>query len=573
MSPRKNAPFLTHIWFLNGIILFVAIVMVGKLGFLQIVQGEYYRDKAERQYVVQEYEPFERGTIFLTEKTGRTISAAIVAPDYTFAIDPSRIADPVLLAKKVGSIISSFDEALFITKASRVGDQYEEIKKHLSEEEATRLRELGERAIILKKDKRREYPLGTLAAQAIGFVGSDGETVSGRYGIERYYNEVLIREGEKSATGFFADLFLKAGAAIISRRAREGDIVSTIEPIVQGEFERTLAEDIFKRYNASQAMGIIMDPKTGAIYALAGIPTFDPNNFSKEKDVRVFSNPLVGDSYELGSIIKALTIAGGLDLGVITAETTYNDKGFGIYNNKRISNFDGKARGTVSMQEVLNQSLNIGSAFVADRIGKERFRDYFTRFGLGEETGIDLPNEGVGNIDNLNSNRDIEFATASFGQGISVTPIAAIRAFSALANGGTLPSPHIVERIEYGMGASRNFVPGEERRVIKISTSREITRMLTKAVDTALLDGTLKKEHYSIAAKTGTAQQVVGGKYSETEFLHTFFGYFPSSDPKFIVFLAVKNPQGEQYASHTLAKPFMQIAEFLINYYEIPPDR
>lgn len=570
---KKQTSALSRIWFLNGGILLIAVVMIGKLGFLQIVQGEYYRDKAERQYVVQDYGPFERGTVFLKEKTGRTISAATVIPDYTFAIDPSRVTDPAILAKKVGPLIPSFDEALFITKASRTGDQYEEIRKHLSEEEAARLRDLDERSVILKKDKKREYPLGTLAAHVIGFIGWDGTSVSGRYGIERYYNEVLVREGEKSATSFFADLFLKAGEAIISRRTREGDVVSTIEPIVQGELERTLTEDILERYRASQAMGIIMDPKTGAIYALAGVPTFDPNNFSKEKDVYVFGNPIVENSYELGSVVKALTVAAGLDLGVITAETTYDDKGFSIYNTKRISNFDGKARGVVPIQEVLNQSLNVGSAFVADRIGKERFRGYFTQFGLGEETGIDLPNEGVGNIGNLNSNSDIEFATASFGQGISVTPIAAIRAFSALANGGTLPSPHIVERIEYGMGASRDFVPGEERRVIKASTSREITRMLTKAVDTALLDGSLKKEHYSIAAKTGTAQQVVGGKYSETEFLHTFFGYFPSYDPKFIVFFAVRNPQGEQYASRTLAKPFMQIVEFLINYYEIPPDR
>lgn len=570
---KKNASTLSHVWFLNGGILLIAIVLIGKLGYLQIAQGELYRDKAERQYVVSEYGPFERGTIFFEEKTGRTISAATIVPDYTFAIDPSRVDNPAVLADKIAPIISSFDRTLFITKASRVGDKYEEIKKHLSEEEATRLKGLGDRAIILKKDKKRIYPLGTLAAHVVGFVGSNGETVSGRYGIERYYDEVLAREGEKTATGFFADLFLKAGEAIISRRTREGDVVSTIEPIVQGELERTLAEDLLRRYHATQAMGIIMDPKTGAIYALASAPTFDPNNFSQEKNARVFINPIVEGSYELGSIVKALTVATGLDLGVITSQTTYNDKGSAIYNTKRISNFDGKARGVVPIQEVLNQSLNVGSAFVADRIGKEKFRTYFTQFGLGEETGIDLPNEGVGNIENLSSTRDIEFATASFGQGISVTPIAALRAFSALANGGTLPSPHVVKRIEYGMGSPHDFVPGGERRVLKPATSREITRMLTEAVDTALLVGTLKKDHYSIAAKTGTAQQVVGGKYSETNFLHTFFGYFPSHDPKFIIFLAVQNPQGEQYASHTLSKPFMQIAEFLINYYEIPPDR
>jgi cell division protein FtsI/penicillin-binding protein 2 len=243
-------------------------------------------------------------------------------------------------------------------------------------------------------------------------------------------------------------------------------------------------------------------------------------------------------------------------------------------NGRTISNFDGKARGVMPMQEVLNQSLNMGSVFVADRLGHERFRSYFKAFGLGEETGVDLPNEGVGKLDNISSSRDIEYATASFGQGISTTPIAAVRALAALANGGVLVTPHVVKRTEYGFGSSRIFVPGSERRVIKQETSAEITRMLTEVVDTALLDGTLKMEHYGIAAKTGTAQQVgADGKYSESEFLHTLFGYFPSRDPRFIVFLAAKNPRGEQYASHTLSKPFMQIAKFLINYYEVPPDR
>jgi cell division protein FtsI/penicillin-binding protein 2 len=266
-------------------------------------------------------------------------------------------------------------------------------------------------------------------------------------------------------------------------------------------------------------------------------------------------------------------MAAGIDAGVVSASTTYDDKGFRVVNTKRIANYDGKGRGIVSMQEVLNQSLNTGTMFVMDRLGKDRFREYFKSFGLGEETGIDLPNESVGDIRNLESPRDIEYATASFGQGISMTPIATIRALAVLANGGILVSPHVVKRTEYSIGVPRVFVPSNERRVIKKETSDEITQMLTAVVDDALLGGTLKMEHYSIAAKTGTAQLVEGGTYSEANYLHTFFGYFPSYDPKFIIFLAVKNPRGEQYASHTLSQPFMQIAKLLLNYYQIPPDR
>lgn len=578
----KNG-ILRNIWFLNTGILFLFILIVAKLGYVQIVRGETYRDKAERQYTVPENGLFDRGTIYFTEKTGRTISAATVALDYTLAIDPSLIASSAAsgngedgataLADKLATLIDPFDRTDFFAKAAQKTSRYKEIKKHLSEQEAEGIKALDEKALILKKDKKRSYPLGRMAAQVVGFIGSNGDTLGGQYGLERYYNETLIRNDTGGSLGFFANLFLNAGEAIISDRAREGDLVTTIEPTVQGMFERTLEEEIFQKYNATQAMGIIMDPETGAIVGMATVPSFDPNSFSKERNQNVFVNPLVEGLYEMGSVVKAFTVAAGLDAHVVTAETTYDDKGFRIFNTKRISNFDGKARGVVPVQEVLNQSLNVGAAFVMERLGKERFRNYFTSFGLGEETGIDLPNEGQGNIENLASMRDIEFATASFGQGISLTPIATIRAFSALGNGGVLPSPHIVERTEYGFGSVRDFVPAGERRVISKETSREISRMLTKAVDTALLDGTLKQEHYSIAAKTGTAQQVVGGKYSETDFLHTFVGYFPSYNPKFIVFLAVKDPQGEQYASHTLAEPFMQIAKFLINYYEISPDR
>lgn len=571
----KKKESLSNIWFLNIGILLISAILIGRLGYVQIVQGEMYRDKAERQYTLSPNGSFDRGTIFFEEKTGRKISAAVVVPDYALSIDPSKVADPRALALKLAPIIS-FDKDDFIVRASKKNDRDEEIVKHLSPKEVEGIKIIiqdGEKGVFLRKDKRRYYPLGKTSAHVVGFVGSNGETISGRYGLERYYNETLTRRGDNESTSFFADLFLKTGSTILSDRQREGDIVTTIEPTVQGMLERVLEEDVQKKYTASMSMGIIMNPKTGEIYAMATTPTFDPNNFSKEKSQAVFVNPLVEGVYEMGSIIKPLTIAAALDAGVITAQTTYDDKGFRIFNTKRISNYDGKARGVVPMQEVLNQSLNTGTTFAMERLGKEKFRDYFKAYGLGEETGIDLPNEGVGRLENLDRMTDLEYATASFGQGISMTPIEAIRALSALGNGGVLVTPHLVKRTEYGFGITNEFVPGGDRRVLKKETSVEISRMLTVVVDKALLGGTVKQEHYRIAAKTGTAQQVEKGVYSDSNYLHTFFGYFPAEDPKFIVLLLVKNPRGEEYGSHTLTAPFIQITKFLLNYYEVPPDR
>lgn len=563
---------LHNMWVLNGGILLITLLLITKLGYIQIVLGETYQDKAEQQYTISPHNSFNRGTIFFEEKTGRKISAATVTTEYLLAIDPSQIIDPNKLANDLLSIVS-FDRADFIAKASQKNNHYKEIVKHLEEKDVNAIKALHEKGVILEKSKKRLYPGGQTAAQVIGFVGSDGSALSGRYGLERYYEDVLSRKYSDTFSSFFAHFFLTAGKTIFSDQMSEGDIVTTIEPTVQGMFEQTLTEDVLKKYNAVWASGIIMDPKTGAIYAMGSVPSFDPNNFSKEKDQRVFQNLLVEGVYEMGSIIKPLVMAAGIDRGVVTAATTYDDKGFVILNNKRIENFDKKARGIVSMQEVLSQSLNTGAIFVMNRLGKDVFREYFKAYGLGEETGIDLPNEGLGKIANLESPRDVEYATAAFGQGIALTPIATIRALASLSNGGVLVTPHVVKRIENGFNTTQDFVPGSERRVIKKETSREISRMLTSSVDNVLLKGTVKQEHYSIAVKTGTAQQVEGGKYSETNFLHTFIGYFPSYDPKFIVFLAVKNPRGEQYSSNTLSLPFMQIAKFLINYYDIPPDR
>ncbi|MEK7148635.1 MAG: penicillin-binding protein 2 [Patescibacteria group bacterium] len=561
-----------NIWFLNTGVLLIALLLITKLGYLQINKGEFYRNKAESPYLSSTGGTFDRGTIFFTEKTGRTISAATVVPDYTLAVDPSKVKDKEALADKLATF-ASFDRADLIARMGRANDQYEEVTKHLSEKEIEGIKALADRSIILEKNKKRFYPGNQLSAQVLGFIGSNGSVVTGRYGLEQYYNEPLTRSGNNESTNFFADLFLKPGAAILFDRGREGDLVTTIEPTVQGFLERTLENDILKKYNAASVGGIIMNPKTGEILAMATMPTFDPNNFSKEKNQSVFANPLVDGVYEMGSIVKPLTIAAGIDAGVITASTTYDDKGFRVVNTKRIANFDGKSRGVVPMQEILNQSLNTGTMFVMDRLGKDRFREYFKAYGLGEETGIDLPNESVGKLQNLESPRDIEYATASFGQGISMTPIATIRALASLANGGVLVTPHVVKRTEYSIGPSRDFVPSNERRVLKKETSEEISRMLTVVVDKALMGGTLKMEHYSIAAKTGTAQLVEDGVYSKTDYLHTFFGYFPSRDPKFIIFITLKNPRGEAYASHTLSLPFMQITKFLINYYEVPPDR
>ena len=275
-------------------------------------------------------------------------------------------------------------------------------------------------------------------------------------------------------------------------------------------------------------------------------------------------------------------MAAGLDNGVVTADTTYNDKGYLSIDNYTIYNYDKKGRGVIDMQTVLNNSLNTGVSFVVSKLGKDKFTEYMKAYGLGQETGIDLPAEAAGNISNLLENLDnkkmIEYYTASFGQGISMTPIMTVRALSVLANGGKLITPHVINTVDYKVGLSKNIsYVDESKQVLKKETSEEISRMLVKVVDDALIGGSMKMKNYSIAAKTGTAQIArpanAGGGYYSDRYLHSFFGYFPAYSPRFLIFLYTYYPKGVDYASHTLTDPFFDIVKYLINYYEIPPDR
>lgn len=552
----------------------VAAVLIGRLYYLQVIHGERYRALAEdRREGVTPSDEF-RGDILFTSKDGREVSAAVMKEGYRLAINPSVIKDPQKVLEAIAGVVP-VDEARFFKAAARTDDPYEEIAVHVGAEAGKALIALNMPGIVLKRERWRVYPGGDAAAHVLGFVGFKGDERIGRYGLERYWQEVLARPEEGGYANFFAELFADADAEDSSdaEGMTEGDLVTTIEPTVSRRLEETLTE-VERLYAPKSAGGIVMDPRTGAIFAMAAHPTFNPNEFNQVQNPAVFVNPLVENVYELGSIMKPITVAMGLDAGVITPETMYEDTGCIERSGAKVCNYDGKARGRVSMQEVLNQSLNTGVTFIAEKLGRTRFAEYARAFALGDETGIDLPNEVTGLLDAIDSSSAVDLASASFGQGIALTPLAMTRALAALGNGGVLPEPHVVRTVRYASGVNKRVWHEGQRRAISPEAAEEVTRMLVEVVDTSLAKGTLTQEHYSIAAKTGTAQIAErGGGYYEDRFLHSFFGYFPAHDPKFIVFLYAVEPQGVEYASQSLARPFMDLAKFLINYYDIPPDR
>lgn len=563
----------SRIRLISSAIIFVALILIVRAYYIQIVQGDIFSNKADHQYTSPTQEIFDRGTIFFSTKSGTLVSGATLRSGFTASVNPKLVVDPESLYKVIGKKLS-LDHDTFLAKATKQNDPYEELAKHVDEPVVNTLSALKLKGLSFYKDQWRYYPSGSLASQTLGFLAFQGDTLAPRYGLERSYDDTLRRNDKTVYVNFFAEVFSNLKKTIVDNQSLEGDVVTTIEPTVQAFAEKKIAE-IHEQWHSKKVGIVIMNPKNGEIYALAATPTFDPNKFRDEKNVGVFSNPMVEDVYEMGSIIKPLTMAAGLDAKVVTAETTYNDTGSIELDGKKISNYDGKARGVIPMQEVLNQSLNLGVSFVVTKLGKERFANYMRNYGLGERTGIDLPNESIGLIKNLTSKRDVEYATASFGQGIALTPLSTARALSSLGNGGALVTPHLVKQIRYKLGVTKNIDYPLGRQVIATSTSAEITRMLVTVVDKALLNGKIKMPHYSIAAKTGTAQiaKEGGGGYDASRFLHSFFGYLPASDPKFLVFMYQLEPQNVQYASQTLGEPFSDIAKFLISYYQVPPDR
>ncbi len=550
-----------------------AIIIVIKLYLVQVVNGETYSARADRQYARPYTSLFDRGSIFFTAKDGSLIAAAGLKNGYMVSINPTKITDREAVYSGLSKYISGIDYTDFMAKSSKAKDPFEEVADRVESDVAKSIEKLDIPGVDIYKERWRYYPGGNTGSHMVGFLSYKGDKLGAYYGLESYYDEVLSRTTENTYANFFTELLHGIKDNVLNKKSLEGDIVLSVEPTVQGYLEDVI-ESTNTRWSSSQTGGIVMDPNTGEIYAMALTPSFDPNNTREVEDLETFSNNMVESVYEMGSIIKPLTVAAGLDAGVITPGSTYNDKGFATFDKATIYNFDRKAYGTIDMQTALSKSLNVGMAHIVERIGRDRFTDYMKSFGITEKTGIDLPYEGSPLTDNLDTGRMIEPVTASFGQGIALTPISTLSALSALANGGYRVHPHLAKSINYKIGVTKQTELGDKVQIIKPETSEEITRMLVNVVDEALLGGEIKHDHYAIAAKTGTAQiPSPQGGYYDDRYLHSFFGYFPAYKPRFIVFLYTVYPKGVDYASHTLTSPFNNMTDFLISYYNIPPDR
>lgn len=570
-------------------IVFVILALVGaiilfRLYLLQVVNYSYYANKSAKQHSFSRVLIPERGEIFFQDKDGKLHLAATTKNGYLLYVNPKKMnADNVDFREVYSSLNRVFKERgrelswdEFIALAEKKNDPFEILARRIDDDLAKKIEELSIPGAGLSPESWRYYPAGNKASQILGFVGYQGDDLVGRYGVEETYEDVL-----KGKSGYFEGegiigSFLSYGRKIFFPPSKGNDLVLTIEPTVQAFLEKKL-EDLLDKYKGETAGGIVLDPNTGKILAMSSKPDFNPNQYYEIKNFERFKNPIIQNLYEFGSVVKPLTIAAALDAGAVSRDTTYYDAGFVKIGSYTIKNYDERGRGKTDIQGILNESLNTGAVFVQRKLGREKFYQYFKNYGLGEKTGVGLEYDREGDLDNLKRGGEVEYATASFGQGVAFSPLAMARALSVLANGGYLIQPYVVERIQKE-GLPDKYLapkkPSEENRVLKKSTSEEISKILTNVADKALLLGKIKLEHYTMAAKTGTAQiPKKDGKGYSNEFLHSFFGYAPSFDPKFLVFLYIEKPQGVRYASASLGWPYSEIINFLLNYYEVPPDR
>lgn len=558
-----------------GVFIFATAVIVLRLFQLQVIEHDFYETLAAGQHELYEKLVPDRGEIYVQDPYAEDGLYAIASnqPRYLVFAEPKRMEDPEGAADRLAPLLN-IDKEELLEKFSNREDPYEPLKKRMAEREVEAINELDIAGIGYQEELWRYYPEAECTSHLTGFLGLVEDLQKGQYGLEGYFEETLSGEPgylhtEKDAGG----RFLAIGEHDIEE-ARDGDnLILTVDKNIQFAVCERLEEAV-EKHGAKEGSVIVVEPETGAILALCNYPFYDPNNYSDVDSIDVFMDSAVADQYEPGSVFKVVTMAAGLDMGKISPSTTYEDTGSVQIGSYTIRNSDGKAYGVVDMNTVLTESLNTGSIHVARQVGNEAFYQYVDRFGFGQKTGIPLAGENAGNIGTLGKLKDIYSATASYGQGITVTPIQLVMAFSAIANDGLLMKPYLVQEVHKGNGYVEKFESEEIRQVISSAAANTLSAMMVKVIDEghatrAGVDG------YFLAGKTGTAQipKENGVGYDANRHKDTFVGFGPVSDPQFVVLVKIDEPRDVMWSAGSTAPLFGDIAEYLVNYLQIPPDR
>jgi len=526
---------------------------VGRSALLGLATGQLRSDLAI---------PAHRGVI--RDRNG-AILATTVDLRSLYAI-PGRIPDHAGAAARLGPLLGQAPAAIEKTLGS--GAEWLFIKRRLPEEVARQVAALDIPGLGFETEPKRLYPNGTVGAHVLGFVNDEG---IGQYGVEGRYDaalkgadgRLLVERDPSSralATGLRTEVPARNGA----------DLTLTIDLVFQAAAERELRAAIEKE-GAKGGSVVVLDPRDGAVLALVSYPTFDPARVA-QADPEALRDRSIAWTYEPGSTMKAVTVSGAIDQRVVTPSTTYNDVGYAVIGGRRLNNALGKAWGPTTVQQVLERSLNAGAAFIASRLGAEKLHEYLGRFGFGVPTGVDLAGEQSGTVRPLAEWYPVDLGTASFGQGLSATPLQVAAAYAAIANGGTLYRPYVVASRRDADGEHRT-APVVVRRVIAPETAATLRAMLTSAVDNGLAKNA-SLAAYSVAGKTGTAQvPSEDGRYLDDVYISSFAGFVPAENPRLVAVIVLDEPQSRLLGTVTATSAFRGMAIDMLRNARVQPDR
>ena len=569
------------------VVFVIGVVLIGRLFYLQIVKHNHYNTLATIEHQKKFTIPASRGTLYFRDGDG--VSPAVLnSTVYTLYGDPKEVNNVDKITSKLASVLQ-LDKTKTKQLLENKDTSYAVLAKRLSKDQVNSLFQDKKdlQGINVTPVPQRVYPEGSLGAQVLGFVNDDG---IGQYGIEAAFNATL--QGKAGLLKAITDVngipLSLDDATNVAQQPQDGqDTVLTIDRNIQAKAEDALVAGL-KNAKATKGSVVVMDPNTGAIKAMANLPTFDPGKYYDVGDdaYQKFQNRVVSDQYEAGSVIKVLTMATGLDSGVINKDTRFNNTGTVQVDDATIKNVEQDVNGSRSMTDILKYSLNTGVVYILSQLGggninaqaRERLYSYFTdHFGFGGLTGIEQSGEGTGSIygPHTEQGNDVRYSNMSFGQGMGVTMIQVASAFSSIINGGNYFKPHVVEGSMDGSGAIKAAAPKPERsNVVSAATANTIRQMTYTALKETPAIASLNRPGYNIGGKTGTSQTIdpKTGKYTDVNTVGSYLGYGGDDTPKYVIMVRVDDPNTAGFSGAAAAAPiFSDISNWLIDYYNIKP--
>jgi cell division protein FtsI (penicillin-binding protein 3) len=543
---------------LLGAILLAFAGIVARLAVLQVRDHHELAAQGLRQRVHPTELPAERGEI--VDRTGAPLAITLEARD-VYA-DPRYVTDPIGEAARIARILDLRPRG--VERLLRTRDAtFVYLRRQVDVEVAERLETLGLAGIGFLEVPKRYYPAGPLAPQVLGFVGVDA---TGLAGLEFQYQDVLsgtpgTRTAELSADG----LPIASGMEIVEPATRGRTLVTTLDREIQYLAQEALRRAV-KENHAEGGTIVVMDPRSGDVYAMASYPWFDPNNF-KHADRSAIRNRAVTDMFEPGSVNKVVTAAAALEAGAVGPREVFQVPWWMRIGGYTVNDSHAHPLEAMTLGDIVAHSSNIGSAMVAERVGSARLASVLARFGYGRPTGVGFPGEAGGVVPDLLAWTDVTRTTVSYGQGISMTPLQMAAVYATVANGGVWVQPRLVRGTSGTAGEFQEAVGSEKRRVLSEQTATMLTRMLASVVETGT-GGAAQIPGYQVAGKTGTARKLVDGRYVQ-RYMASFVGFLPASAPRVVIAVSIDEPQ-TVYGGVAAAPVFSEIARHVIQRLAIP---